>query len=93
MMGTSVVPRERGFLNMISLNLNLFYDNLFSLTHCCMCSSSRSRVWTLDAGMIKLESSANLNISFPAVIGRRSDTFAIYANGSSPEPWMTLGNS
>ena len=31
-----------------------------------MCSSSRSRIWALDAGMTKLESSANLNISFPA---------------------------
>ena len=31
-----------------------------------MCSSSCSRVWALDAGMTKLESSTNLNISFPA---------------------------
>ena len=90
MVGTSVVPRERGFLNMISWDLDLFNDNLFSLAHCCICSSSRSRVWALDAGMTKLESSANLNISFPAVIGRRSDAVTMYANGPRPEPWMTL---
>ena len=55
-----------------------------------MCSSSRSRVWALDAGMTKLESSANLNISFPAVFGRRSDAVTMYANGPRPEPWMML---
>ena len=90
MMGTSVVPRERGFLNIISWDFDLFSDNLFSLANCCMCSSSRSRVWALDAGMTKLESYANLNISFPAVFGRRSDPVTMYANGPRPEPWMTL---
>ena len=39
------------------------------LAHCCMCSTSRSRVRALDT---KLQSSANLNISFPAVIGQKS---------------------
>ena len=55
-----------------------------------MCSSSRSRVWALNAGMTKLESSANLNISFPAVFGRRSDAVTMYANGPRPELWMTF---
>ena len=85
MMGTSVVPRERGFLNIISWDFDLFSDNLFSLAHCCMCSSSRSRVWALDAGMTKLE-------SFPAVFGRRSVAVTMYANGPRPEPWMTLAS-
>ena len=40
--------------------------------------------------MTMLESSVNLNISFPAVIGRRSDAVMMYANGPRPEPWMTL---
>ena len=90
MVGTLVVSRERGFLNMISWDLDLFNDNLFSLAHCCMCSSLRSLVWALDAGMTKLESSANLYISFPAVIGRRSNAVTMYANGPRPEPWMKL---
>ena len=58
-----------------------------------MCSSSHSRVWALDARVTKLESSANLNISFPAVIGRRSDAVTMYANGPRPEPCMTLAQS
>ena len=37
-----------------------------------------------------LESSPNLNISFPAVIGRRSDAVTMCVNGPRPEPWMTL---
>ena len=50
MVGTWMVLRERGFLNMISWDFDLFNANLSSLTHSCMCSSSRSLVWALDAG-------------------------------------------
>ena len=55
-----------------------------------MCSSSRFLVWALNAGMTKLESSVYLNISFPGVIGRRSDAVTMYANYPRPEPWMML---
>ena len=50
-----------------------------------VCVQVRALVWALDAGMTKLESSANLNISFPAVFGRRSDAVTMYANGPRPE--------
>ena len=68
---------KRGFLNMISWDLVLFNDSLFSLANSCMCSSSRSLVWTLDAGMTKLESSAKfehiVSSGYRTKIGRRYD--------------------
>ena len=98
MMETLVVPRELGFLNIISWDFDLFSDNLFSLAHCFKFTISCMGVGCrYDPARVIHEFKHIVSDGYRAKIGRhydvckRSQTGALDdARHNSFESWLDI---